>query len=124
MILARRIFWVFLVCVLVSSGTGNTAQVLPTLLFTIASSKPAFSVGSQIALRFTLKNVSRDRRVLAVREASLHDLIYLDVVDQHGRTISWQGKIASRKYPSDVFVVLQPGQSTTFEAIISDPNGK
>jgi hypothetical protein len=88
------------------------------LLFHIKPVRPAFGEGTDITLEFSLKNVSK-RRVLATREASLHDLIYLEVVDEAGKQVTWHGKITSRAYPASFWVILQPGQSTTFRAVIS-----
>lgn len=91
------------------------------LILRVTPAKSAFALGSEIILRFTLKNVSKNRRILAIRGASLHDLIYLEVVDKDGKRIPWRGKIPSREYPPGFFVVLKPGQSSSFNAPIFEP---
>jgi hypothetical protein len=114
---------IFLVlCSLSAVGQVKEARPATDLLFRVKPTAPSFDLSTDITLEFSLKNVSR-HKVLATREASLHDLIYLEVVDAHGKRIRWQGKIVSRSYPSDFFVVLEPGQSTTFRATISSPSG-
>ncbi len=92
------------------------------LILRIRPVRPVFGEGADITLQFSLKNVSQ-HPVLATREASLHDLIYLEIVDQHGNDVGWRGKIISRAYPAGFFVVLQPGQSVTFRSVISFSNG-
>jgi hypothetical protein len=101
---------------------GAKAGHVSDLLFRLRPTTPAFEVKTAVKLEFSLKNVS-DHRVLAIRQASLNDLIYLRVVDERGRRINWQGKIVSRAYPADLFVVLEPGQVSTFRAVISLSNG-
>ena len=114
---------IFLVlCSLSAVGQVGKAGTAADLLFRLKPTMPSFDVDADITLEFSLKNVSQ-HKVLATRQASLHDLIYLDVLDGQGKRIGWQGKIVSRSYPSDFFVVLEPGQSTTFRAVISSPSG-
>jgi hypothetical protein len=107
-----------------SAGVGQTRgrESAVVLLFHIKPAAHVFNAGADIVLEFTLKNVSK-RRVLATREASLRDIIYLELFDKQGRKIPWQGKISSRQYPSDFFVVLEPSQSATFHSVVSASNG-
>jgi len=107
--------------VLAISGTFARSQSMKAggdLLFRIKPVQMAFDQGTDVELEFSLKNVSH-HQVLATREASLHDLIYLEVVDEAGKQVPWQGKIISRAYPASFWIILQPGQSTAFRAVIS-----
>jgi hypothetical protein len=100
----------------------QTTKTGKILAFNIKPIQSSFDTGSDIILEFSLKNESRFR-VLATREAVLHDSIYLEIIDEHGKEISWQGRIVSRSYPSSLFIVLEPGDSTTFRAAISRSDG-
>ena len=88
------------------------------LHLSISPMQSQVKVGSDIQLELTLKNISKSP-VLASRSARLHDFTYLEVVDEHGKTVGWKGKIASKSYSPDTFVVLKPGQSISFQAVIS-----
>jgi len=105
-------------------GYGQTQDIARKagLVLSLRPVRPVFELGTDITMEFTLKNVSR-HRMLATRGASLHDLIYMDVIDRRGRRVSWQGVIPSRSYPQGFFVILEPGQSSTFQAVISSANG-
>lgn len=111
--------------VLVLSGIfakSQAAKAGSDLLFVIKPVQHAFDQGTDVELEFSLRNVSQ-RPVLATRQASLHDLVYLEVVDEAGKQVTWHGKIPSRAYPASFWVILQPGQSTTFRAVISSDDG-
>ena len=105
-----------------SSGETKGGFAEGDLVFHVKAIQPVFDLGNEVALEFRLKNVS-PRKVLATRAASLHDFVYLEVLDAQHRRIGWQGKIPSREYPPDFFVVLEPGKSATFRAVISYSNG-
>ena len=114
----RTEVFVSVILLLCSSLTVAQPHERRELSFQIKPTKPAFGVNEDITIEFSLKNTST-RRVLATREASLHDLIYLEILDERGERIPWRGKIVSRGYPSGFFVVLEPNQSTTFRSVIS-----
>ena len=121
--------WRLTLCLLLAACSVSNSfaeikqrEIKRDLLFRVKPVTPVFYTGADVILEFQLKNVSA-RKVLASRAASLHDLIYIEVIDEHGRRVSWQGKIPSRGYPVDFFVVLNPGQSITFRAVISFSNG-
>lgn len=101
---------------------AQTTNAGKALVFNIKPIQSSFDTGSDIILEFSLTNESHFR-VLATREAVLHDSIYLEIVDEHGKGISWQGRIVSRSYPSSLFIVLEPGHSVTFRAAISRSDG-
>ena len=92
------------------------------LLLALRPIKPVFKLGTDITIEFTVKNVSQ-HRVLATRGAALGDLTYMDVFDEQGRRVNWQGVIDGRAYAKDFFIVLDPGQSVTFRATISSSYG-
>jgi hypothetical protein len=106
-----------------SFAQGKALSPAAGLVFHIKPVTTVLDVGSDIALDFSLKNNSHNR-ILATREASLHDLIYMDVVDERGRRIEWRGKVSNRRYPSNFFIVLQPGESISFRSTISFSNGE
>jgi hypothetical protein len=110
---APLVFWA-LACSAQSSRPAKTTD----LLFRVRPTTPSFELNTDITVEFSLKNVSA-HRILATREASIHDLIYLEVLDARGRRVGWRGKIVSRGYPPGFFVILQPGQSTTFRGIVT-----
>jgi hypothetical protein len=93
------------------------------LEFRIESAKAAAVQGQDIELKFTLRNTSQ-KRVLAVREAGLHDFVYLDIFDEHNRRVGWTGPITSRAYSAKTFITLKPRESTTFDAVISYATGR
>jgi hypothetical protein len=103
-------------------AASQRAKPRNVLAFVIRPVRRAFPQGTDVLLEFSLKNVSK-YPVLATREASLHDLIYLAVVDRAGEQVPWHGKVINRAYPTSFFIILEPGQSTTFRAVISLPEG-
>ena len=114
------IIWAF--WALSSFAQSRQAASATDLLFSLRPTTPSFELNTDITVEFSLKNTS-GHRILATREASLHDLIYLDVLDERGKKVGWRGKIVNRGYPPEFFVILQPGQSTTFRGIISTASG-
>ena len=119
----RRTLWILVMLAISwAFAEGQTPKSSKDLLFTIRPTHRVLDEGTDVTLHFSLKNLST-RRILVIREASLHDLIYLEIVDGQGKEISWQGKIVSRGYPADFFTTLEPGQSVSFHESISLSNG-
>jgi hypothetical protein len=118
--LHRTTLCAFLVLSSVFGSLGETKK--PThkgdLLLFLRPVKPVFKLGTDITMELTFKNVSQ-QRVLATRGAALGNLTYMNVLDERGRRVHWQGVIDSRGYAKDFFVVLDPGQSVTFRDTIS-----
>jgi TonB family protein len=118
----RRVLGVGLLLSLVAPAGGKEPRRNSPLTLQIETTGQQYIVGHDIGLRFSLRNVS-DQRVLAVRDAGLHDIVYLDVIDARGKRVSWSGRIPSRDYSQNL-IVLNPGESSTFEATISDASGQ
>ena len=109
---------VIFVCLATCFAERKQGKTGKDLLFLIKPVQSTFIVGSDIEFHFSLKNVS-NTKVLATRSAGIHDFTYLEVVDRRGKAVAWQGKIVSKEYPPDSFVVLQPGESVAFRSVIS-----
>jgi hypothetical protein len=118
--LPRAAHCALLLFCLVLGGFGETKKLANNgdLLLSLRPVKPVFELGTDITMEFTFKNVSR-HRVLATRGAGLDDFTLLEVTDERGRRVNWQGVLPVRGYPKDFFVILGPGQSVTFQEAIS-----
>jgi hypothetical protein len=103
---------------------GETKKSLSKsdLLLSLRPVKPVFKLRTDITMEFTFKNMSQ-HRVLATRGAALGNLTYMEILDERDRRVNWQGVIDGRVYARDFFVVLDPGQSVSFRATISNSYG-
>jgi hypothetical protein len=122
-ILKYPFFWLLMVCLYLVNAPCQTKQYAHSaeLAFHIAPIQSEFDLNSDVILQFTLKNIST-HKVLATHAASLHDIVYLDVIKGSSR-VGWKGRISNRAYPSGFFVALQPGESVSFKAAIFSSDG-